>query len=64
MAPLGTSSGVLWFKTATQIVRRNVLERFRAEHGDRPLKDLQSSHLRSIIGAKANTSEAANNLLK
>jgi hypothetical protein len=54
----------LWLKTTPQRVRRNVLERFRAEHGHRPLKDLQSSHLRSIIGAKANTSEAANNLLK
>lgn len=57
-------TGVLWFKTTTQRVRRNVLERFRAEHGDRPLKDLQSSHVRGMIGAKANTSEAANNLLK
>ena len=57
-------TGVLWLKTTTQRVRRNVLERFRAEHGHRPLKDLQSSHVRGMIGAKANTSEAANNLLK
>jgi integrase len=41
-----------------------MLERFRAEHGHRPLKDLQRAHIRSIIGAKANTPEAANNLLK
>src|SRR5262249_50696807 len=34
------------------------------EHGHRPLKDLQRAHIRSIIGAKANTPEAANNLLK
>ena len=51
-------------KASTQRVRRNVLERFRAEHGHRPLKDLQSCHIRHIIGAKANTPEAANNLLK
>jgi hypothetical protein len=51
-------------KASTQKGRRNVLERFRAEHGHRPLKDLQSAHIRSIIGAKANTPEAANNLLK
>jgi integrase len=51
-------------KVSTQRVRRNVLERFRAEHGHRPLKDLQSAHIRHIIGAKANTPEAANNLLK
>ena len=57
-------TGVLWLKTTTQRVRRNVLEGFRAEHGHRPLKDLQSSHVRGMIGAKANTSEAANNLLK
>jgi integrase len=48
----------------TQRVRRNMLERFRAEHGHRPLKDLQRAHIRSIIGAKAETPEAANNLLK
>jgi integrase len=51
-------------KASTQKVRRNVLERFRAEHGHRPLKDLQTAHIRHIIGAKANTPEAANNLLK
>jgi integrase len=51
-------------KASTQQVRRNVLERFRAEHGHRPLKDLQTSHVRSIIGSKASTPEAANNLLK
>jgi len=44
-------------KASTQRVRRNVLERFRAEHGHRPLKDLQSCHIRHIIGAKANTPE-------
>jgi len=48
----------------TQRVRRNVLERFRAEHGHRLLKDLRSKDIRAILGAKANTPEAANNLLK
>jgi integrase len=48
----------------TQRFRRNILERFRAEHGYRPLKDLQRAHIRAIIGAKANTPHAANNLLK
>jgi integrase len=51
-------------KTSTQTVRRNILERFRAEHGHLPLAGLQTSHVRSVIGAKANTPEAANNLLK
>src|SRR5262249_2970061 len=48
----------------TQRGRRNMLVRFRAEHGHRPLKDLQRAHIRSIIGAKADTPEAADKLLK
>src|SRR6516225_6565190 len=51
-------------RASTQKVRWNVLERFRAEHGHRLLKDLQSGHLRTIMGAKATTPEAANNLIK
>jgi hypothetical protein len=51
-------------KASTQKVRRNILERFRTEHGHRLLKDLQSAHVRMIIGAKSSTPEAANNLLK
>jgi hypothetical protein len=51
-------------KASTQRVRRNILERFRAEHGHRTMKDLQTTHVRKIIGDKASTPEAANNLLK
>ena len=51
-------------KASTQTVRRNIIERFRAEHGHRMLKDLQRAHIRHIIGAKANIPQAANNLLK
>jgi integrase len=51
-------------KASTQRARRNVLERFRAEHGHLPLAGLQTSHVRSVIGAKASTPEAANSLLK
>jgi integrase len=51
-------------KSSTQAVRRNILERFRTEHGDKPINRLARSHLKEIIGAKANTPEAANNLLK
>jgi integrase len=51
-------------KASTQAVRRNVIERFRGEHGDKPLRGLKRSHIKNIIGAKANTPEAANNLLK
>jgi integrase len=51
-------------KLSTQAVRRNVIERFRNEHGDKPLARLGRAHIKEIIGAKANTPEAANNLLK
>jgi integrase len=51
-------------KASTQRVRHNILERFRAEHGHRLLKDLQRVHIQTIIGSKASTPEAANNLLK
>jgi integrase len=44
--------------------RRNVLENFRAAHGNKPLKGLHRHHIKDILGAKANTPEAANHLLK
>src|SRR6516165_10526250 len=46
---------------STQQIRRNIIERFRAEHGHRLLKDMQRGHIRHILGAKASTPEAANN---
>jgi integrase len=51
-------------KPSTQTVRRNIIERFRNEHGDKPIARLARSHIKDILGAKANTPEAANNLLK
>jgi integrase len=51
-------------KASTQTVRRNIVEAFRREHGDKPLARLERDHIRNIIGAKAETPEAANNLLK
>jgi integrase len=51
-------------KASTQTVRRNIIERFRALHGTKPLKGLRHKHISEIIGAKADTPEAANNLLK
>jgi integrase len=40
------------------------MERFRNEHGMKPIARLGRAHIKDIIGAKANTPEAANNLLK
>jgi integrase len=51
-------------KPSTQMVRRNVLERFRVQHGDKPVARLERAHIKDMIGAKASTPEAANNLLK
>jgi integrase len=54
----------LGLKASTQTARRGVLERFRNEHGDKPVNRLSRAHIKNIIGAKANTPEAANTLLK
>src|SRR5260370_4221112 len=51
-------------KPSTQITRRYIIERFRREHGTKPITGLVSAHVRAIIGAKAETPESANNLLK
>jgi hypothetical protein len=51
-------------KASTQAVRRNIIERFRVDHGPKPISRLGRAHIKDIIGAKASTPEAANNLLK
>ena len=45
-------------------MRRNITEKFRLAHGTKPLKGLGVAHIKDIVGAKADTPEAANNLLK
>lgn len=44
--------------------RRNVIERFRNEHGHKPVARLDRVHIHGFIEAKADTPEAANVLLK
>ena len=58
------SPDFLGLKASTQARRREYLERFRKEHGDKPINRLTRGHIKDIIGAKANTPEGANNLLK
>jgi integrase len=41
--------------------RRNILERFRAEHGDKRVALLQAAHIDRMIAAKADTPAAARN---
>src|SRR5258706_15557664 len=48
----------------TQRSRRGILERFRAEHGDKRIALLQRAHIDRIVAAKAATPSAARNFLK
>src|SRR5262249_18964772 len=48
----------------TQRSRRRVLERFRAEHGEKRIAMLQRAHLDRMVAIKAATPSAARNFLK
>jgi hypothetical protein len=48
----------------TRRSRRGILERFRAEHGDKRIALLQRAHIDRIVAAKAATPSAARNFLK
>jgi integrase len=48
----------------TRRTRKNILERFRAEHGDKRIALLQPDHIKRMVAAKAGTPQAANNFLK
>ena len=47
----------------TQRTRRNILNRFRVEHGDKRAVMLHRSHIERMLEAKANTPSAARNFL-
>jgi integrase len=51
-------------KASTAALRRNIIERFRNEHGNKPVARLERKHINDILGAKSKTPQAANNLLK
>ena len=40
-------------KPSTQRLWRNIIERFRSEHGSKPVARLERKHIKDIIGAKA-----------
>jgi hypothetical protein len=48
----------------TQRTRRNILVRFRTEHGDKTVANLQPRHVADMIAAKASTPAAARNFKK
>lgn len=55
------------FQRIGKIYRRNLqyeIERFRQEHGRRPVSGLEARHVEVLIGKKAETPAAANKLLK
>jgi integrase len=54
----------LGLKASTQAARRSIIEPFRRQHGSKPVARLTRAHVKDIIGAKADTPEAANSLLK
>jgi integrase len=58
------SPGFLGLKPSTQTTRRNIITAFCKEHGGKPVNLLARRHVADIIGAKADTPMAANNLLK
>src|SRR5262249_24225412 len=58
------SSNFRGLKASTAAVRRNIVERFRNEHGSKPVTRLERKHIKDIIGARSATPHAANNLLK
>lgn len=63
---------VLYYRSAefqqlapvTQATYRNIIERFRADHGDKPVAVLERRHVRGMVAAKAATPAAANGLFK
>lgn len=48
----------------TQRSVRNILERFREDHGDKRVTNLQREHVQRMVNSKANTPSAARNFLK
>lgn len=50
-------------RDSTARVYRNILERFREEHGHKSVAGMQARHVRQIMAAKAATPDAANRLL-
>lgn len=49
---------------STQRMRRSIIERFRRDHGDKPVARLEAAHIAAILAAKVTTPTAANNFRK
>ena len=51
-------------RRSTQCSYRGVLERFRAQHGDKRIAMLKRPHIHKMLADKGDTPHAANNFLK
>ncbi len=49
---------------STKATYRGIIERFRADHGHRLVKEMQREHVARIVAKKADTPAAANNMLR
>jgi integrase len=49
---------------ATKATYKGIIERFRVEHGNKPVAQLEKRHVRDIVAKKAKTPAAANNMLR
>jgi integrase len=58
------SVGFVGTVPSTQRTRRSILEHWRQQYGDGPVRDLQRKHVAAMIDAKAATPGAAGDLLK
>jgi integrase len=59
-----SSAKFLARQPSTQSTYRNIVERFRREHGDKPVADLERRHLEHMLAKKATTPAAANHWLR
>ncbi len=50
-------------RDSTKTTYRRIIERFREKHGKRMIRDLRREHIKALIGAMADTPQAANRLL-
>jgi integrase len=64
VAYYGSSVQFLSLGASTQRAYRNILERFRAEHGDKPVALLTRNHITAMLAAKVKTPTAANHWLR
>jgi len=58
------SAEFLTLAASTRTTYRGIIERFRVEHGDRPVASLERQHVKAIIAKRVETPAAASNLLR